>query len=237
MKALSAEPIRSETKWSQAAQTMLRAYKRSNLKPKPWLKIIVKDLPPAVLEQIWKAEFVRKRGLRGGQGQDDGWRDMGMSQSPESAVRYWMGVLIEDVRRVSNRGNDLTKHFMWPICRSCACVCLYLCVWVSLCVSVYVCVCVRVRVCLWFLGVGVCVKVLKRCIYIYIYICVYKTSYIYVYVKTSIRFQNVVAGPRAYHQRRHSGFPGATWPDQKMRTCLQDCFSDMGRGQPKNMSH
>ena len=26
--------------------------------------------------------------------------------------------------------------------------------------------------------------------------------------------QGVVAGSRVYHQRRHSGFPGDTWPDQ-----------------------
>ena len=26
--------------------------------------------------------------------------------------------------------------------------------------------------------------------------------------------QGVVAGLRVYHQRRHSGFPGDTWPDQ-----------------------
>ena len=117
----------------------------------------------------------------------------------------------------------------------CMCVPVSLCVSVSVCLCLCLCVCARACLSLVFGCVCVCVKVLKRCIYIYI--CVYKTSYIYVYVKTSIRFQNVVAGPRAYHQRRHSGFPGATWPDQKMRTCLQDCFSDMGRGQPKNMSH
>ena len=33
--------------------------------------------------------------------------------------------------------------------------------------------------------------------------------------KTSTMFlQGVVAGSRVYHQRRHSGFPGDTWPDQ-----------------------
>ena len=39
--------------------------------------------------------------------------------------------------------------------------------------------------------------------------------------------QGVVAGSRVYHQRRHSGFPGDTWPDQP---CVSTNFSEMGRG-------
>ena len=39
--------------------------------------------------------------------------------------------------------------------------------------------------------------------------------------------QGVVAGSRVYHQRRRSGFPGDTWPDQP---CVPANFSEMGRG-------
>ena len=39
--------------------------------------------------------------------------------------------------------------------------------------------------------------------------------------------QGVVAGSRIYHQRRRSGFPGDTWPDQP---CVPANFSGMGRG-------
>ena len=31
---------------------------------------------------------------------------------------------------------------------------------------------------------------------------------------STLCLQGVVAGSRVYHQRRHSGFPGDTWPDQ-----------------------
>ena len=37
----------------------------------------------------------------------------------------------------------------------------------------------------------------------------------------------MVAGSRVYHQRRRSGFPGDTWPDQP---CVPANFSGMGRG-------
>ena len=80
----------------------------------------------------------------------------------------------------------------------CVYVCLFVCLSLSLCLCMCLCVCVSV--CLWSLCV--CVKHLKRC-------------------KTSIRFQftlynwqGMVAGSRVYHQRRQSGFPGGTWPDQ-----------------------
>ena len=39
--------------------------------------------------------------------------------------------------------------------------------------------------------------------------------------------QGVVAGSRVYHQRRRSGFPGDTWPDQP---CVPANFTEMGRG-------
>ena len=66
----------------------------------------------------------------------------------------------------------------------------------------YVCMCVCV-----------CVSHLERC-------------------KTSIccflpNLQGVVAGSRVYHQRRRSGFPGDTWPDQP---CVPANFTGMGRG-------
>ena len=75
---------------------------------------------------------------------------------------------------------------------------------------------------------GVCVNHLKRC----------KTSTFRSYfhdfeffVLTSCRTsilnytQGVVAGSRVYHQRRRSGFPGDTWPDQP---CVPASFLGYG---------
>ena len=77
-------------------------------------------------------------------------------------------------------------------------------------------------------GVCVCVNHLKRC----------KTSTFRSYfhdfeffVLTSCRTsilnytQGVVAGSRVYHQRRRSGFPGDTWPDQP---CVPASFLGYG---------
>ena len=75
----------------------------------------------------------------------------------------------------------------------CVCVCVYVYVRVCVCVCVSVCVCVCVCVCAWVVCVCVC-TICKD-------------------VKL-LTLQGVVAGPRVYHHRRHSGFPGDTWPDQ-----------------------
>ena len=47
-----------------------------------------------------------------------------------------------------------------------------------------------------------------------------------------LRLQGVVAGSRVYHQRRHSGFPGDTWPDQP---CVPANFQKWEEAQPKNL--
>ena len=66
------------------------------------------------------------------------------------------------------------------------------------------------------------------CMYVCVYVCVSHLER----CKTSIccflpNLQGVVAGSRVYHQRRRSGFPGDTWPDQP---CVPANFTGMGRG-------
>ena len=84
--------------------------------------------------------------------------------------------------------------------RVCVCV-VCVCCCVLLCVVVVVCGCACV-----------CVYHLNRC----------KTSHWFF-----TNLQGVVAGSRVYHQRRRSGFPGDTWPDQP---CVPANFTEMGRG-------
>ena len=72
---------------------------------------------------------------------------------------------------------------------------------------------------------GVCVDHLHRC----------KTSFcLFVFCSTIFLpcMQGVVAGSRVYHQRRHSGFPGDTWPDQP---CAPANFQKWENAQPKNL--
>ena len=54
-------------------------------------------------------------------------------------------------------------------------------------------------------------------------------------IGTSPDLQGVVAGSRVYHQRRRSGFPGDTWPDQHAYLKFPS-FSSMATGYTQQYS-
>ena len=66
------------------------------------------------------------------------------------------------------------------------------------------CVCVCACVC-------VCVDHLHRCKASFCLVLCFCCWFNKIFLPC---MQGVVAGSRVYHQRRHSGFPGDTWPDQ-----------------------
>ena len=64
-------------------------------------------------------------------------------------------------------------------------------------------------------------------IFCYLILCVYHLNRCKISHWFFTNLQGVVAGSRVYHQRRRSGFPGDTWPDQP---CVPANFTGMGRG-------
>ena len=97
---------------------------------------------------------------------------------------------------------------VWCVCVVCVCGVCVCGVCVLLCVVVVVCGCACACVCVYHLN---------RC----------KTSHWFF-----TNLQGVVAGSRVYHQRRRSGFPGDTWPDQP---CVPANFLEWEEAQPKNL--